>query len=128
MTVLQMAAAALLSLAGCDNAREEIIRVGGIASLVQVLKGEGGASAFSLTGTLLQYSDIIYYTIICAQHVSQLSSLIYFESSSRNVSRFQMHWIVRPVCSEVLMVYTCDWLFVNARACCYGTASRSTCP
>jgi hypothetical protein len=90
MTVLQMAAAALLSLAGCDNAREEIIRVGGIASLVQVLKGEGGASAFSLTGTLLQYSDIIYYTIICAQHVSQLSSFIYFEFRIRNVSRFQL--------------------------------------
>lgn len=45
-----MAAAALLTLAGCETAREEIIRIGGITSLVQVLKGEGGASTFSLTG------------------------------------------------------------------------------
>ncbi|BBN13783.1 hypothetical protein MPTK1_6g06260 [Marchantia polymorpha subsp. ruderalis] len=46
----EMAAAALLTLAGCETAREEIIRIGGITSLVQVLKGEGGASTFSLTG------------------------------------------------------------------------------
>lgn len=46
-----MAAAALLTLAGSNNARDEIVRVGGISSLVQVLRGEGGASQFSLTGT-----------------------------------------------------------------------------
>ena len=46
-----MAAAGLLTLAGSNNARDEIVRVGGIVALVQVLKGEGGATGFSLTGT-----------------------------------------------------------------------------
>ncbi|KAG0599324.1 hypothetical protein M758_12G143400, partial [Ceratodon purpureus] len=46
----EMAAAALLTLAGSNNARDEIVRVGGIGALVQVLKGEGGAIGFSLTG------------------------------------------------------------------------------
>lgn len=45
-----MAAAALLTMAGSQNAREEIVRVGGVSSLVQVLKGEGGACGFSFTG------------------------------------------------------------------------------
>jgi hypothetical protein len=47
-----MAAAALLTLAGSNNARDEIVRVGGIGALVQVLKGEGGAAGFSLTGII----------------------------------------------------------------------------
>lgn len=46
----EMAAAALLTMAGSQNAREEIVRVGGVSSLVQVLKGEGGACGFSFTG------------------------------------------------------------------------------
>lgn len=45
-----MAAAALLTMAGCEAAREEIIRARGIPSLVQVMKGEGGTSFLSLTG------------------------------------------------------------------------------
>jgi len=45
-----MAAAALLTLAGSNNARDEIVRVGGISSLVQVLQSEGGTFQFSLTG------------------------------------------------------------------------------
>lgn len=46
----QMAAAALLTLASSSNARDEIVRVGGISSLVQVLTSEGGTIQFSLTG------------------------------------------------------------------------------
>ncbi|KAL2623311.1 hypothetical protein R1flu_003516 [Riccia fluitans] len=46
----EMAAAALLTMSVCETAREEIIRIGGITSLVSVLKGDGGSSTFSVTG------------------------------------------------------------------------------
>lgn len=54
-----MAAAALLTLAGSNNARDEIVRVGGISSLVQVLTSEGGTFQFSLTGTTQASKPII---------------------------------------------------------------------
>lgn len=54
-----MAAAALLTLARSNNARDEIVRVGGIAALVQVLRGEGGAIGFSLSGTTQAFQNVI---------------------------------------------------------------------
>lgn len=46
---MEMAAAALLTMASCDAARNETVRVGGVSTLVSVLSGETGSETIPCT-------------------------------------------------------------------------------